>query len=146
MGNEAIKVRTMNSSRVNPMILEDSFKDYDLVFFVENIEPFKNQSNWLSAFGEILIHCEPEIDGLGEPLFDADEEYIFIVIFTDGVRMDIQCRPLSSLADYLKEDSLTKIVLDKEQFVKIKLIPNDSIYHIQKPSEALYQASSNEFW
>lgn len=146
MENDDIKVVAMNGSRVNPMIPEDSFKDYDLVFFVEKLEPYQSQKKWLTTFGDILILCEPEIDGLGEPLFADKEGYIFLVIFTDGIRMDIQLRPVSLLASYLKEDSLTKIIVDKEQRVPLKPVPNDFNYHVQRPSEELYQASCNEFW
>lgn len=38
--NQDIRLFAMNGSRVNPKIPDDSFKDYDVVFFTDNITKY----------------------------------------------------------------------------------------------------------
>lgn len=143
--NEDIRVFTMNGSRVNAKIPEDSFKDYDVVFFTDSISKYKNNKSFLKQFGEIMLVTEPE-NGLFSPTFLSEEGYIYLVQFMDGNRIDFQFRVLNHLEDYLREDSLTEVLVDKDNRIKKVIVPNDSNYWLKKPTQKLFKASIEEFW
>lgn len=143
--NQDIRLFALNGSRVNAKIPNDSLKDYDVVFFTDNVKKYIKNPSFFEGFGEVLLHTEPE-NGLFPKTFSPDEGYIYLVQYMDGTRIDFQFRMLSHLAAYLKEDSLTKILLDKDRRVKEPIIPDDSTHWVKKPSQKLFQASLAEFW
>ncbi|MGL4696395.1 aminoglycoside 6-adenylyltransferase [Enterococcus larvae] len=143
--NSDLKVFGMNGSRTNKNIPLDRFKDYDVVFFTDEVLKYKNDSTFLSDFGEILLFTEPEIDA-SDPLFPENEGYIYLVQYTDGTRIDIQFRMVDKLDAYLKEDSLTQIIGDKEGRVTSMSTPSDSDYWLKQPTQSAYEQSIKEFW
>jgi aminoglycoside 6-adenylyltransferase len=50
-GDERIRAVIMNGSRVNPNAPRDIFQDYDVVYFVTDVAPFKNNLEWIKRFG-----------------------------------------------------------------------------------------------
>lgn len=92
-----------------------------------------------------MLSTEPE-NGLFPATFLPGEGYIYLVQYMDGNRIDFQFRVLNHLETYLKEDSLTKIILDKDKRVKGHIIPDDSSHWIKKPTPEMFQASIEEFW
>ena len=58
--NERIRVVTLEGSRTNINIPPDDFQDYDITFFVTDMQSFINDDNWLNVFGERLILQKPE--------------------------------------------------------------------------------------
>lgn len=140
-----IRLLAMNGSRVNSKIPDDTFKDYDVVFFTDEIAKYKNHPTFLAEFGEIMFMTEPE-KGLFPPTFLPDEGYIYLVQYLDGNRIDFQFRVLKHLGEYLQEDSLTKILVDKDQRLTEKVVPDDSVYWVVKPTPEIIQASIAEFW
>ncbi|MBP2097227.1 aminoglycoside 6-adenylyltransferase [Enterococcus rivorum] len=143
--NQDIRLFSMNGSRVNTKIPNDSFKDYDVVFFTDDIQKYQKNTSFLREFGEIILLTEPE-NGLFPASFLPEEGYIYLVQYMDGNRIDFQFRCLDQLETYIKEDSLTKIILDKDQRVKKQPVLDDSTHWIKKPTQTIFQASIAEFW
>ena len=50
----------MNGSRVNPNAKKDPFQDYDIVYYVRSVEPFRRNMDVVRYFGEIMILQTPE--------------------------------------------------------------------------------------
>lgn len=71
--NDDLRVFGMNGSRTNPNVVDDKFKDYDVVFFTDKVDKYVADRSFMKAFGEILLATEPGHDGLylPEPL-DVD--------------------------------------------------------------------------
>lgn len=143
--NNDLLVFGMNGSKTNAAIPDDCFKDYDVVFFTEEVSKYKENQDFLAQFGEVLLYTEPELDAV-TPLFPNGDGYIYLVQYTNGVRIDCQFRSLASLAAYLEEDSLTLIMGDKEGLVETNPIPDDSDYWLKRPTQLSYEQSIKEFW
>ena len=58
--DERIRAVIMNGSRVNPNAPRDFFQDYDVVYFVTDVAPFKNNYDWIKRFGELMIMQLPD--------------------------------------------------------------------------------------
>ncbi|WP_252312425.1 aminoglycoside 6-adenylyltransferase [Sinobaca sp. H24] len=51
----AVKAACLNGSRVNPNRRQDLLQDFDLVYLVDDLDPFIRQREWLQEFGDLLI-------------------------------------------------------------------------------------------
>lgn len=147
-GNSDNRIRAilLNGSRANPNIEPDSFQDFDIVFIVKDLESFTNNHNWTSCFGEQLISQLPN-----EMSFDEDENpkevaFTYLMLFTDGNRIDLTLFPLENFKSDFELDSLTLVWLDKDKLFLDISNPTDNDYHIQKPSEKYFLDVCNEFW
>ena len=58
--NEHIRMVGMEGSRVNKNIPVDSFQDFDITYFVDDIGAFTENDSWLSFFGDIVMMQKPE--------------------------------------------------------------------------------------
>ncbi|MFC4388929.1 aminoglycoside 6-adenylyltransferase [Gracilibacillus marinus] len=134
-----IRAVYMNGSRANPNVDKDMFRDYDIVFLVKEIRPFLEQKNWITRFGEIAIVQEPNKE-------EQDIYYTWLMLFTDGNRIDLHIRTIEyGLQEYVK-DSLTVPLLDKDNCLPSIPSSNDSDYHIRKPTAIQYRNCCNNFW
>lgn len=136
---EEVRAVILNGSRVNPTISCDLFSDYDVVFCVKDPSFFVHNLQWMNNFGERIIIQHNIIDK------DHLSWHIYLMIFSDGIRIDLTLFPINSAKMQL-EDSLKKILLDKDQIFGVIESPNDSIYWIKKPVQREYDDTINEFW
>jgi aminoglycoside 6-adenylyltransferase len=136
---EEVRVVILNGSRVNPNISCDLFSDYDVVFCVKDPSFFIHNLQWMNNFGERIIvqHNIIGKDQLSWP--------VYLMIFTDGTRIDLTFFPIKIVKMQL-EDSLKKILLDKDKVFGIVEPPNDSFYWIKKPTQKAFDETMNEFW
>lgn len=136
---ESVKIVLMNGSRVNPNIVADSYADYDILFATENPEKFSVDTEWIYDFGELLILQENKIK-------EKDAEWrIFLMQFSDGLRIDLSFYPLDKIR-YMLSDSLTKVLLDKDGMLGEIDEPSERSYFTKMPSEEEYYETLNEFW
>lgn len=78
--NEHIRMVGMEGSRVNKNIPVDSFQDFDITYFADDIGAFTENDSWLSFFGDIVMMQKPE----DMELFPAEEEgYSYLILFDD---------------------------------------------------------------
>ncbi len=142
--DERIRVVGMNGSRVNKNIEKDSYQDYDIVYLVTEMDSFIKNREWIDYFGEILIMQTPEDSELFPP--SLGNWFSFLMQFTDGNRIDLMLVPIEELDSYVKNDSLTTILLDKDERVKNKPIPTEESHFLQMPTENQFLDACNEFW
>lgn len=138
--NELIRAVVMNGSRVNPNAPKDLFCDYDVVYYVSNPRHFLENQGWIRYFGDLIILQQNNF-------VDHDTEgYIFLMLFSDGVRIDLSFDALSNLA-YIQEDTLAAVLLDKDQRIGHLPPASDTGYHTPRPSQDEFADSVNEiFW
>ena len=145
-GNDAIRLVGMEGSRVNVNVPRDDLQDYDVTFVVTDaaLDSFTEDDAWLDVFGERVIMQKPEAMALFSP--EHDWLFSFLMIFTDGVKIDLSIVPLASLSKYLASDKLLKILLDKDGLVSPTPSPTDRDYWISAPTPAFFDDCCNEFW
>jgi aminoglycoside 6-adenylyltransferase len=135
-----IRAVTMNGSRVNPNMAKDVFCDYDVVYFTTDPGLFWADQSWIKQFGELIILQQNDFDIDGQP------GHIFLMLFTDGVRIDLAFDPLAGL-DHLAEDTLTVVLLDKDGRIGILPRPSEEGYFSARPSRKEFDETVNEiFW
>ena len=141
--DERIRIVTLEGSRTNVNIPKDYLQDYDITFFVIDMGEFLKSDDWLSVFGNRIMMQKPE----DMELFPPEEKgFSYIMLFDDGVKIDLTLLPVSMLEEYLTRDKLVKIMLDKDNMIKTEIAPTDEDYYIKCPTERKFDDCCNEFW
>jgi aminoglycoside 6-adenylyltransferase len=135
--HDDIRVVVMNGSRINHNAPQDLFCDYDVVYFVANPRRYLEDQDWVAYFGDLVILQQNDINGHDE------QGYIFLMLFTDGVRIDLFFNALADLT-YVGEDTLTAVLLDKDGRVPPLPPPSDAGYLTAKPSRKEFDETVNE--
>lgn len=140
---ERLDVRSvvLSGSRVNPNVEPDCLQDVDVTFFVEDVASFITDRSWIDRFGEVLIMQTPD----ESPTNKVYERFAFLIQFEAGHRIDLTVRPASILHASIAADSLSLVILDKDDTVD-RPVPNDETYRIGRPNAFDYAACWNEFW
>jgi aminoglycoside 6-adenylyltransferase len=141
--DERIRAVIMNGSRANPNAPQDCFQDFDIVYIVTEVAPFRYDYEWIRQFGEIMIMQMPE--DMRDPPPGQDGRFVYLMQFTDGNRIDLTIYPLAKL-DELDEDSLTVVLLDKDGIAQPVSPANESDYLPQPPIAKAFADCCNEFW
>jgi aminoglycoside 6-adenylyltransferase len=135
-----------DGSRSNPNVTIDIFQDFDIIYVVEDLEPFLQDHSWVDAFGERMIRQLPEDMELYPPSPELADAFSYLMLFTDGNRIDLVLVPLNRL-DHFINDSLCKVLLDKNGVFENPLpAASDASYRTQKPSVRSFTDCCNEFW
>lgn len=128
-----------NGSRVNPSVSPDEYADYDIIVGCSNPKKYIDSNEWIDEFGDLLIIQKNECQ-------ENDVSWpIFLMQFKDGLRIDLQYYPGDGIKKYF-EDSLSKIILDKNGIFKIQFEPSEKSYTVKKPNEEKYNREVNNFW
>jgi aminoglycoside 6-adenylyltransferase len=141
--DERIRAAVLNGSRANPNAPRDIFQDYDVVYFVTDVTPFKNDLAWIKRFGELMILQMPE--DMQDPPPDDDGSFGYLMQFTDGNRIDLGIYPLAKLNE-LGKDSLSLLLLDKDGIFGALPPASESDYLPKPPTAKAFSDCCNEFW
>ncbi len=133
--DERIRAVIMNGSRVNPNARRDIFQDFDIIYVVTEVAPFKHNFEWIKRFGELMVMQMPD---------DADR-FTYLMQFADGNRIDLTIYPVGKLGD-LDSDSLSLLLLDKDGIIKPFAPPSESSYLPEPPTAKAFADCCNEFW
>ncbi|UVI33323.1 aminoglycoside 6-adenylyltransferase [Paenibacillus spongiae] len=140
-----IRLATMEGSRTNRNIPRDTFQDYDISYFVTDMDSFKENDRWLDVFGDRAMMQKPE----DMELFPAElgNWFSYIILFDNGEKLDLTLIPINEADDYFSDsDGLVEVLLDKDDLVKDEVIANDRQYWIKKPTAREFDDCCNEFW
>jgi len=141
--DERVRAVIMNGSRANLNAQRDLFADFDIVYLVTDVAPFKRNREWIRSFGEIMILQTP--DDMREPPPSEDAGYAYLMQFTDGNRIDLSIHPIARL-DEVSRDSLSVLLLDKDNAIEPFPPPSERDYLPTPPSAKQYADCCNEFW
>ncbi|KAF1679527.1 aminoglycoside 6-adenylyltransferase AadK [Bacillus sp. SKDU12] len=145
LDDERIRLVTLEGSRTNKNILPDHFQDYDISYFVTDMDSFTENDLWLELFGSRIMMQKPEDMELFPP--ELDHWFSYIILFEDGNKVDLTLIPIHEAEGYFaKNDGLVEVLLDKDAFITNKVIPNDRQYWIKKPTAREFDDCCNEFW
>lgn len=134
----------MNGSRTNDNAVRDIFQDYDIVYVVNDTQPFIEDKSWIDRFGERLFMQYPDEN----PYYPSDKEntYGWLMQFADGNRLDLTVETLSHAREHIADDRLCKVLLDKEHCLPPVGASTDVEHWVQRPSLEQYLSTCNEFW
>ncbi|WP_221567930.1 aminoglycoside 6-adenylyltransferase [Alkalihalobacillus sp. TS-13] len=142
--DERIRAVVLNGSRANPNVSKDIFQDYDIVYFVNDIQSFTKDHSWVDYFGERIMMQMPEDKVM--PPAENDGKFAYLMQFMDGNRIDLTLIPVDKMEELVNWDSLSIKLLDKDDIVGELPPSDDRDYHIKQPSEKEFADTCNEFW
>jgi aminoglycoside 6-adenylyltransferase len=137
--NDGIRAVILNGSRVNPNVSKDRFCDYDVVFAVTDPNKFLYNQEWIKYFGDLIMMQQNNMSK------GHEERYIFLMLFTDGVRIDLSFLRVETINDHI-DDSLTKVLLDKDKVIKSAEPASDRSYWTNKPTQKEFAETINDIW
>jgi aminoglycoside 6-adenylyltransferase len=141
--DDDIRAVVMNGSRANPNARKDIFQDFDIACLVKDLAPYVRNDRIPSHFGEILILQEP--DNMQAPPPEGNGHYAYLMQFMDGSRIDLSFHSPEKWKS-VTDDSLTVVLLDKDNCLG-KIPPASDIDYLPKPpTEKQFQDCCNEFW
>lgn len=141
--DDRIRAVIMNGSRANPNAPQDLFQDFDILYLVTEVKPFTTDPQWIDRFGELMILQMPET--MQDPPPENDGSFTYLMQFTDGNRIDLSLFPIAQF-NYLKNDSLSILLLDKDDRLQPFEPPSDIDYLPSSPTAQAFSDCCNEFW
>lgn len=145
--DERIRAVILNGSRANANAPRDDFQDYDVVYFVNKIDSFTENHEWIEVFGERVILQMPDLMRLpGYEDTTRSIGFAYLMLFKDGNRIDLTLFPVDKLETDFVRDSLSVLLLDKDDRFGEFPPASEAGYLIKKPSEKEFLDVCNEFW
>jgi aminoglycoside 6-adenylyltransferase len=133
-----IRLVLLNGSRANPNNIQDKYSDYDIIFGVLSFEIYEKQFDWMNYFGEIII-TQNNIN------YKNNIRYpIFLIQYTNNTRLDASFFPMDNIENIL-DDSLTVVLLDKDNIIKTEIKASEKTYITKEPSLEEFKETTNEF-
>lgn len=142
---DTIRLVEMNGSRVSSTAKKDPFQDYDIVYYVEDIDSFLKDHSWIDYFGERILLQMPD-QMVIPPTNSRRQSFSYLMLFTDGNRIDLTLTPVNLAEKSLKSNEARKILLDKDNRTTAIVVSTEDPYRIIKPNEKEFIDCSNEFW
>ncbi|MFJ7828314.1 aminoglycoside 6-adenylyltransferase [Psychrobacillus sp. NPDC096623] len=142
--DERIRAVGLNGSRANPNAPKDVFQDFDIVYLVSDMKSFIEDREWIDVFGKRIIMQTPEEMSMFPQTLGG--RFSYLMLFTDGNRLNLTLVPSEEADKYCKEDKLTVILLDKDDCLPEVASPTDEDYWVKRPSAEYFADCCNEFW
>ena len=143
--DDRIRVMTLEGSRVNPHINPDIWQDYDITFLVTELDSYLKSDEWLGIFGELVFMQKPEAMALFPPDF-PEGWFSYLMLFRDGVKIDLTIIKLDQAEAYFASDPLIKVLLDKDGIAPQLPDPTDDAFRMERPLEEYIIDCANEFY
>jgi len=141
--DDRIRAAMLNGSRVSPDARRDIFQDFDVIYFVTDIDSITRDHRWVRCFGELMILQMPE--AMVDPPPMNDGHFAYLMQFMDGNRIDLTLFPLARFHEF-EAESLSAMLLDKDRLFKELPAPSESDYLPRQPTAKAFADCCNEFW
>lgn len=137
--DERIRAVTMGGSRANKDCPADVYQDFDIAFFVNDVAPFWDNMEWIEEkFGMPSLIQKPESMELIPP--ENDGHYVYLMIFPDGNRIDLNITP----EKYRDDGEPMLLLLDKDgTFPDIQIA--EDYWYIKRPTPKMFADCCNDF-
>ncbi|MED1789132.1 aminoglycoside 6-adenylyltransferase [Brevibacillus laterosporus] len=142
--DERIRAVALEGSRTNPNVPKDMFQDFDISYLVTDMDSFIRDPKWIQVFGDRIILQTPEAMSMFPP--ELGRRFSYLMLFTDGNRIDLTLIPIHEAEEYCKEDKLLIILMDKDNALPEIPPPTDVDYWAKRPSAEFFADCCNEFW
>jgi len=141
-----IRAVLLQGSRANKNVMPDNLQDYDVMLIVNQMDSFLSNHSWTSLFGEKLIWQLPDEMKTGTESNEKGVSFHYLMLFTDGNRIDLTLFPKDQMKTDFRLDSLSVLWLDKDGLFSETDPPSEKDYLIRKPDEKEFADCCNEFW
>ena len=125
----------MSGSRTNPKAPKDEFKDYDVVYIVEDLDGLIADLSWLDQFGDRLIE---QHNILGN-------RRLYLMLFEDGNRIDLTLCPKEHINDWVASEADYTVLVDEKGLFE-SYSPSPQRFWTSPASETDFEKTCNEFW
>lgn len=143
--DKRIRAVLLNGSRANRNVKADKYQDFDVIYIVSELLSFRQTPNWINTFGERIIMQQPDLMDLGEKETKSNlHRETYLMLFKDTNRIDLTL--ILKTERNLIRDSLTELLLDKDNLYRDLPESSDIDYWIQRPSDKQFKDCCNEFW
>ena len=134
---ESLKIDAvaLSDSRTNDQAPKDEFRDYDVVYIVDDLDTLTRDLAWLHQFGTRNIE---QHNILGN-------RRLYLMLFEDGNRIDLTLCPKEHIQEWVDSEAGFTVLKDEKGLFEAYL-PNPKRYWTAPPSEEEFTASCNEFW
>lgn len=145
--DERVRAVYMDGSRTDPSVPPDPYQDYDVVFVVTDPAPYIADPDWIRVFGDVAMVQEPDKPdfGWGDDC-DLAHGYAWLIIFQNGIRIDLGLQSTTIASARFTEDALRLILLDKDDLLPAAPEPSNVGFWATPPTEGTYLGCCNEFW
>ena len=141
--DDRIRAVLLNGSRADAASIQDAYQDFDVVYVVKKVDDFTTNHQWIDAFGPTIITQLPDEMSLEHT---SQVSFSYLMLFTDGNRIDLTLYPVNQVQPNYWPDSLTVCWLDKDSLFTNLAKPTNADYLIRKPTLQEFRDTCNEFW
>ncbi len=138
-----VRAVVLSGSRADPAAPRDALQDFDVVYVVDEVTPFRDDLGWWRVFGEHAIVQFPDAM-LGAPA-RADGGFAVLMQFTDGHRIDLTLLPVSAMAGF-EHDGPAVVLHDPDGLVPPPPSPAAPHHLPEPPTREAFADACNEFW
>ena len=133
-----VRAAILTSSRVNPEPVVDAFSDYDVELYVDDLAPYWQADDWLTAFGDVMVKCPYR------PYSFKENWLTRMAVFKQGFRVDFQLSDGPLLPEHYIDGY--KVLFDRDNIAARLPAPTYENYLIKPPSADAWDKLVNEFW
>jgi aminoglycoside 6-adenylyltransferase len=142
--DDRIRAVLLNGSRADPGAARDFFQDFDILYLVTDLEPYRHNLEWIRRFGDLMVMQMP--DEMADPPPGAEfPGFTYLMQFKDGNRIDLCIFPLSRQEEIIGKD-LGILLLDKDGMVDETRFLDAGEYLPKPPTRKAFDDCCNEFW
>ena len=138
-----VRLVLLSGSRANPDAPRDDLQDFDIVYFVNNLDSFLGGEGWLDSFGRRMIMQKPEEMGENPP---ETPDLAYLMLFEDGNRIDLSLYPPARLREIVGREGFWRVLLDKDYLAADLPKPSAAQFQTKPPTAKAFEDCCNEFW
>ena len=140
--DDKVRAVIQGGSRSNKSTAMDLLQDFDITYAVANPLHFMD-SDFLKEIGEpMLIRQYDKRD----PDHPEGDYIVYRVIFQNYTRLDLTILPVETFLDFIKKDSLSQVLMDKDNRIEALQSPSDKGYYTNAPSKKDYDNTVRDFF
>jgi aminoglycoside 6-adenylyltransferase len=149
---DSVRALVLTSSMTNPYSPVDAFSDYDIIFFVRDIQPWLDDESWLDEMGKVMVVYR---DPVGK--WHNSDTFARITQYEHFLKVDYSIVPVELLDDFRAEASRLgrmeadldhgyTVLLDKDGKTKGLPAPTYQAFIPKPPTEREYLTVIEEFF
>lgn len=130
-----VEAVAMSGSRTDTTAPKDEFKDYDVVYVVDDLDNLTRDLSWLDQFGKRIIEQEVILG----------HRHLYLMLFEDGNRIDLTLCPKDHIQEWVDSEAGFTVLVDEKGLFE-SYSPSPLRFWISSASETDFEKSCNEFW
>ncbi len=138
-----VRAVILSGSRADPQVAPDALQDFDVVFVVDEVAPFRAEPGFWRVFGEAAIVQFP--DAMHDAPPRTDGGFAVLMQFVDGHRIDLTLLP-ASVMSHFEHDGPAVVLHDPDGLVPPPPEPGAAHHQPEPPTLEAFADVCNEFW